>query len=191
MRRNAPPMTTSGEFPLASFTLNGKPVSVEVSPQTPLLWVLRDHLGMTGTKFGCGIAQCGACTVHLNGSATRTCVLPVSGAEGADIVTIEGLSDNDDHPLQQAWREHQVPQCGYCQSGQIMQAADFLSRTPDPSDEEVTQAMAGNLCRCMAYVRIHRAVKRAAEIGKASQASTAGVGVFDPTHDQEVTHGQV
>ncbi|WP_170121150.1 (2Fe-2S)-binding protein [Halomonas denitrificans] len=176
---------------MASFTLNGEPVSVEVSPQTPLLWVLRDHLGMTGTKFGCGIAQCGACTVHLDGEATRTCVLPVSAAEGAEIVTIEGLSADDDHPLQLAWRELQVPQCGYCQSGQIMQAADFLSRNADPSDAEVTEAMAGNLCRCMAYRRIHRAVKRAAEISQAREADMAGVGVFDPARSEEVTHGQV
>ncbi|WP_158774719.1 (2Fe-2S)-binding protein [Cobetia sp. L2A1] len=177
---------------MANFTLNGKAVSLEVDPQTPLLWVLREHLGLTGTKFGCGIAQCGACTVHLNGTAARTCVLPVLAAEGGDIVTIEGLADNDDHPLQQAWVEEQVPQCGYCQSGQIMQAADFLKHTPNPTDEQVTAAMAGNLCRCMAYVRIHRAVKRAANIANErataqtsgqqtdATAATAGVGSFDP-----------
>ncbi len=198
---------------MANFTLNGKAVSLEVDPQTPLLWVLREHLGLTGTKFGCGIAQCGACTVHLNGTAARTCVLPVLAAEGGDIVTIEGLAENDDHPLQQAWVEEQVPQCGYCQSGQIMQAANFLKHTPNPTDEQITAAMAGNLCRCMAYVRIHRAVKRAADMvgqqaeataqmsGQQTEASaaTAGVGSFDPragvsvarTATEESSHGKV
>ncbi|RQW73059.1 (2Fe-2S)-binding protein [Halomonas sp. YLB-10] len=159
---------------MTSFTLNGEAVSVEVDPQTPLLWVLRDTLGLTGTKFGCGIAQCGACTIHFNGSATRSCVLPLAAAEGAEITTIEGLDADGNHPLQQAWREEQVPQCGYCQSGQIMQAADLLKRKPSPSDDEITQGMSGNLCRCMAYVRIHRAVKRA------SSLQQGGVETFDP-----------
>ena len=148
---------------MTSFTLNGKPVSASSPEDTPLLWVIRDELKLKGTKFGCGIAQCGACTVHLNGQAVRSCSVPLAGAEGKSITTIEGLSaDGESHPLQVAWIEEQVPQCGYCQSGQIMQAAELLRDTPDPSDEDINRAMNGNLCRCMAYTRIRRAIKRAA-----------------------------
>jgi isoquinoline 1-oxidoreductase alpha subunit len=151
---------------VTSFTLNGKPVSASSPEDTPLLWVIRDELKLKGTKFGCGIAQCGACTVHLNGQAVRSCSVPLAGAEGKSITTIEGLSaDGESHPLQTAWIEEQVPQCGYCQSGQIMQAAELLRDTPDPSDEDINQAMNGNLCRCMAYTRIRRAIKRAAAEG--------------------------
>ena len=143
---------------MIEFTLNGAPVKVEAEADTPLLWVIRDELGLKGTKFGCGIAQCGACTVHLDGTAVRSCVLPVSGVAGSDVTTIEGL----EHPLQRAWVEKQVPQCGYCQSGQIMQAASMLAKNPSPSDDEISSTMNGNLCRCMAYKRIHAAIKSAA-----------------------------
>jgi len=131
-------------------------------PTMPLLWVLRDVLGMTGTKFGCGIAQCGACTVHVNGAATRSCVTPISALEGQEVTTIEGLSEDGSHPLQQAWREHAVPQCGYCQTGQIMSAAAMLKRVPNPTDEQIDQAMGGNICRCGTYVRIRAAIHEAA-----------------------------
>ena len=129
---------------------------------TPLLWYLRDELGLTGTKFGCGIAACGACTVHLDGHAVRACVVPVSTAGGKSVVTIEGLSPDGNHPVQQAWRAHNVPQCGYCQSGQIMQAAAFLAETPKPTDEQIDHAMAGNICRCGTYLRIRAAIRTAA-----------------------------
>ncbi|HET9515363.1 MAG TPA: (2Fe-2S)-binding protein [Gemmatimonadales bacterium] len=142
--------------------INGKDVTVEAAPDTPLLWVLRDNLGMTGTKFGCGIAQCGACTVHVNGEAARSCQLPVGGLAGKDITTIEGLSEDATHPVQQAWIAEQVPQCGYCQSGQIMSAAALLARTRNPSDEQIDAAMSGNLCRCGTYQRIRAAIHRAA-----------------------------
>lgn len=142
--------------------INGKDVTVEAAPDTPLLWVLRDNLGMTGTKFGCGIAQCGACTVHVNGEAARSCQLPVGGLAGKDITTIEGLSEDATHPVQQAWIAEQVPQCGYCQSGQIMSAAALLARTQNPSDEQIDAAMSGNLCRCGTYQRIRAAIHRAA-----------------------------
>ena len=150
---------------MAQYTLNinGKSQQVDVDPNTPVLWVLRDHLNLVGTKFGCGIAQCGACTVHLDGTAVRSCSLPVSSAEGAKITTIEGLSENGDHPLQQAWIEHDVPQCGYCQAGQIMNAAAFLKDNPNPSDEEIENAMNGNICRCGTYLRIKAAIKTAAQ----------------------------
>jgi isoquinoline 1-oxidoreductase alpha subunit len=143
-----------------TFNVNGKSVEVDVPGDTPLLWVLRDDLGLTGTKFGCGIALCGACTVHLNGQAVRACVMPVSAAAGMEITTIEGLNG---HPLQQAWIEAEAPQCGYCQSGQIMQAAALLKDKPDPSDVDINQGMNGNVCRCMAYPRIRAAVKLAAK----------------------------
>lgn len=148
---------------MASFTLqiNGKPQTVEVAPETPLLWVLRDHLQMTGTKYGCGIGQCGACTVHLNGTAMRSCSLPVSAVGGKAITTIEGLSEKGDHPVQQAWLEHDVPQCGYCQAGQIMTASAFLANTPKPTDAQIEAAMNGNLCRCGTYTRVKAAVKTA------------------------------
>ncbi|MFC3881141.1 (2Fe-2S)-binding protein [Algoriphagus namhaensis] len=150
---------------MAQYTLNinGKSQQVDVDPNTPVLWVLRDHLNLVGTKFGCGIAQCGACTIHLDGTAVRSCSLPVSSAEGAKITTIEGLSKNGDHPLQQAWIEHDVPQCGYCQAGQIMNAAAFLKDNPNPSDEEIENAMNGNICRCGTYLRIKAAIKTAAQ----------------------------
>jgi len=149
---------------MASTTLriNGKERTVNVAPETPLLWVLRDTLQLTGTKFGCGAGLCGACTVHLDGEAARSCATPVSQASGKNITTIEGLSANALHPLQQAWIAEQVPQCGYCQAGQIMAAAALLERIPQPSDEQITQAMNGNLCRCGTYDRIRRAIHRAA-----------------------------
>jgi len=143
--------------------VNGQARQVTADADTPLLWVLRDHLQLVGTKFGCGIAQCGACTVHLNGNAIRSCSLPVSAVGEMEVTTIEGLSEKGDHPVQQAWLEHDVAQCGYCQSGQIMSAASLLNRKPDPTDEEIKLAMNGNLCRCGTYVRINKAVRSAAE----------------------------
>jgi aerobic-type carbon monoxide dehydrogenase small subunit (CoxS/CutS family) len=142
--------------------VNGTEKAVVVAPDTPLLWVLRDNLGLTGTKYGCGMGLCGACTVHLEGEAVRSCQTPVSSIGSKKITTIEGLSSNRDHPVQRAWIEMQVPQCGYCQSGQIMQAAAFLARNPRPSREQIDQAMAGNICRCATYQRIRRAILRAA-----------------------------
>lgn len=147
---------------MTTFNLNGQSVTVDVESDTPLLWVIRDELMMTGTKFGCGIGTCGACTVHVGGRATRSCVTPVSTVNGADITTIEGLSEHDDHPVQQAWKNLQVPQCGYCQSGQIMQAVALLKDIPDPDDEAIDAVMGGNLCRCMTYVRIREAIHEAA-----------------------------
>lgn len=143
------------------FRVNGQDTTVDVQPNTPLLWVLRDVLDLKGTKFGCGIAQCGACTVHLNGSPTRSCATPVAAAEDGEIRTIEGLSPDGTHPLQEAWKELDVPQCGYCQAGQIMSAAALLERTPRPTDQEIDSAMAGNLCRCGTYLRIRQAIHRA------------------------------
>ena len=148
-----------------NLTINGTEHEIDVEPETPLLWVLRDTVGLTGTKFGCGIAQCGACTVHLDGQPIRSCSTPASSAVGREVTTIEGLSPDASHPLQRAWVENTVPQCGYCQSGQIMSAAALLARNPDPSDAEIDAAMAGNLCRCGTYKRIRRAIHRAAEIG--------------------------
>ncbi len=145
-----------------SFTVNGKSATVDVAPDTPLLWVLRDTLGLKGTKFGCGVAQCGACTVHLNDAPARACQVPVSDIEGAEILTIEGLSPDGTHPLQRAWEELDVPQCGYCQAGQIMAAAALLQRHPDPTDAQIASAMNGNLCRCGTYLRIRRAIRLAA-----------------------------
>ena len=142
--------------------INGKDVSVDVEPDTPLLWVLRDALGMTGTKFGCGIGQCGACTVHLDGQAARSCQLPVGSIANRQITTIEGLSDDGSHVVQQAWIAEQVPQCGYCQSGQIMSAVALLSRNKTPTDADIDAAMSGNICRCGTYQRIRRAIHRAA-----------------------------
>jgi len=152
------------------FELNGRGVQAASPADTPLLWVIRDELGLTGTKFGCGIGQCGACTVHIAGSAVRSCVTPVSAVKGAVVTTIEGLGAKALHPLQAAWIETQAPQCGYCQSGQIMRAAALLKDTPHPSDAEITDAMNGNLCRCMAYIRIRAAIKLAAGV-VAGQAS--------------------
>ena len=151
------------------FTLkiNGASHTVDVPADMPLLWVLRDVLDMKGTKFGCGVAQCGACTVHINGAATRTCVLPVSAAAGASITTIEGLSPDGSHPVQQAWEEIDVPQCGYCQAGQIMSASALLAQTPNPTDAQIDEAMNGNLCRCATYIRIRAAIHLAASKGAA------------------------
>jgi len=145
-----------------NLNVNGKQHTVDVDPKTPVLWVLRDHLNLVGTKYGCGIAQCGACTVHLDGTATRSCILPVSSIENKKIITIEGLSENADHPVQAAWLEHDVAQCGYCQSGQIMSAAALLKSNPTPSDEDIENAMNGNICRCATYLRIKAAIKTAA-----------------------------
>ena len=147
---------------MTSLNINGKRYDVDLPDDTPLLWALRDQLGMTGTKFGCGMALCGACTVHVNGQPTRSCITPVSAVAGKKITTIEGLSPAADHPLQKAWIAEQVPQCGYCQSGQIMSAAALLARTPRPTDAEIDTAMTGNICRCGTSQRIHRAIKRAA-----------------------------
>lgn len=143
-------------------TVNGKPHTLDADPDMPLLWALRDLLDLTGTKFGCGVAQCGACTVHLDGQPVRSCATPVSAADGAKVTTIEGLGG--DHPLQKAWVEAQVPQCGYCQSGQIMSAAALLAETPKPTDAQIDAAMEGNLCRCGTYPRIRTAIKRAAGV---------------------------
>jgi aerobic-type carbon monoxide dehydrogenase small subunit (CoxS/CutS family) len=146
--------------------VNGKPVDVDVAPETPLLWVLRDVLGLTGTKFGCGMALCGACTVHLEGEAIRSCQMPVSAIGDKRITTIEGLASARSHPVQQAWVELDVPQCGYCQSGQIMSASALLAKTPKPSDADIDAAMAGNICRCGTYQRIRAAVHRAATLAR-------------------------
>ena len=145
-----------------SLYVNGSVKTVDVDPSTPLLWVLRDHLDLVGTKFGCGIAQCGACTIHLNGTAVRSCQLPVSAVGNGEVVTIEGISEDGDHPVQLAWIKEDVPQCGYCQAGQIMSATALLKQNPNPTDEEIEAAMAGNLCRCGTYIRIKKAVKEAA-----------------------------
>lgn len=149
---------------MATFKLkiNGQKKEVNVDADTPMLWVLRDHLDLVGTKYGCGVAMCGACTIHLDGYAVRSCQVPVSIAEGKSITTIEGLSENGDHPLQKAWLELDVPQCGYCQAGQIMNAAALLEQNPNPTDEEIEAAMDGNICRCGTYVRIKKAIKMAA-----------------------------
>ena len=146
-----------------NLNINGKQQAVDVDPKTPLLWVLRDHLNLVGTKFGCGIAQCGACTVLMDGNAVRSCSLPVSSVANKAITTIEGISENGDHPVQTAWLEHDVPQCGYCQAGQIMTAVALLKKTPKPSDEQIETAMNGNLCRCGTYLRIKAAIKTAAK----------------------------
>jgi len=150
-----------------NFHLNGTPQSLNIDPDTPLLWAIRDHLNLTGTKFGCGIGSCGACTVHLNGTAVRSCTLPISSLKSTDKVsTIEGLSENGDHPVQQAWINLNVPQCGYCQPGQIMSASALLATNPQPSDEDINNAMSGNICRCGTYPRIRKAIHEAAEIQK-------------------------
>jgi isoquinoline 1-oxidoreductase alpha subunit len=147
---------------LFKLTVNKKKYQVDVDADTPILWVLRDHLNLVGTKYGCGIAQCGACTIHLNGKAVRACVLPVSAVQNQKITTIEGLSEKGDHPLQKAWKKHDVPQCGYCQAGQIMQAAALLAENPQPNEAEIEAAMRGNLCRCATYNRIKAAIQTAA-----------------------------
>lgn len=149
---------------MATFNLNvnGKKQTVDVDPKTPILWVLREHLNLVGTKYGCGVAQCGSCTIHLDGNAVRSCVLPVSAVGDKAITTIEGLAEKGDHPVQKAWIEHDVPQCGYCQAGQIMTAAALLKNNPNPSDDQIENAMNGNLCRCGTYLRIKAAIKTAA-----------------------------
>jgi aerobic-type carbon monoxide dehydrogenase small subunit (CoxS/CutS family) len=152
---------------IISLTVNGKQERVDVAPDTPLLWVLRDNLSMTGTKFGCGVGLCGACTVHVDGRAVRSCSTPASQASGKKVTTIEGLSPDASHPLQQAWIAEQVPQCGYCQSGQIMAAAALLSTNRRPTDQDIDRAMSGNICRCGTYQRIRRAIKRAAGVQEA------------------------
>jgi aerobic-type carbon monoxide dehydrogenase small subunit (CoxS/CutS family) len=160
---------------MISLTINGKSHSVDVDPATPLLWVIRDAVGLTGTKFGCGIAQCGACTVHLDGAPVRSCVIPLQAAAGKEITTIEGIAGDDGalHPVQQAWIDEQVPQCGYCQSGQIMAAAALLQTNPSPSDADIDRAMAGIVCRCGTYPRIRKGIKRAALAINALDAEVA------------------
>jgi len=155
---------------MIALNVNGQPQQVDVEPDTPLLWVLRDSLELTGTKYGCGVAQCGACTVHLDGQPVRACVTPVAAATGRKILTIEGLHPKAEHALQKAWVEEQVPQCGYCQSGQIMSAAALLARTPSPTDKDIDEAMAGNICRCGTYQRLRKAIHRAAVLAKGGRA---------------------
>ena len=147
---------------MIKFELNGRAISVDADPDMPLLWAIRDEIGLTGTKFGCGIGACGACTVHIDGTATRSCITYLGDVEGLSVTTIEGLDEEGKHPVQEAWRNLRVPQCGYCQSGQIMQAASLLQDTPNPSDEDIDAVMTGNLCRCMTYPRIRQAVRDAA-----------------------------
>lgn len=156
---------------MVSFKINSEEVSYEGDADTPLLWVIRDHLSLTGTKFGCGVGQCGACTVHVDGAAQRSCIMPVSAIDGRDITTIEGLAPSADelHPVQQAWLENDVPQCGYCQAGQIMAAADFLKHNPSPSDEDINNGVT-NICRCGTYVRIRKAIHRAAELSAGEES---------------------
>jgi aerobic-type carbon monoxide dehydrogenase small subunit (CoxS/CutS family) len=156
-------------MPELTLRINGTERKIDVAPETPLLWVLRDALELTGTKYGCGAGLCGACTVHIEGQATRSCITPVSLAAGKTITTIEGISQTGSHPLQQAWIAEDVPQCGYCQSGQIMQAAALLAKTPHPSEQEIVDAMSGNLCRCGTYHRIRKAVARAASAAGGAQ----------------------
>jgi len=151
---------------MANYTLqvNGTSHEVTASPDTPLLWVLRDHLNLVGTKYGCGISQCGVCTVHINGDAVRSCSIPVKSLDDKKITTIEGLSEDASHPLQEAWRKHDVPQCGYCQAGQIMSAAALLKSTPSPTDADIDTAMQGNICRCGTYTRVKAAIKTASKL---------------------------
>ena len=151
---------------IIQFKVNGKAIELSIDPQTPLLWALREQLGLTGTKFGCGMALCGACTVHVNGNAVRSCVTPVRAVANQEVTTIEGLSTDRSHPVQRAWLEIQVPQCGYCQPGQIMSAAALLAVNKSPSDSDIDDAMAGNLCRCGTYARIRKAIHLAAEMGR-------------------------
>lgn len=155
-----------------TFNLNNTSQTIDVDPQMPLLWAIRDIVGLTGTKFGCGMSLCGACTVHLDGKPIRSCMTPVSTVSGKNITTIEGISNDRSHPVQKAWIQHQVPQCGYCQSGQIMSAVALLSKNPTPDDEEINAAMSGNICRCGTYQRIHEAIKTASkEISSPPNAS--------------------
>jgi isoquinoline 1-oxidoreductase subunit alpha len=156
---------------MVTLTVNGTTQTIDADADTPLLWVLRDHLSLTGTKYGCGMALCGACTVHVDGVAVRSCVLPVKAVEGRRVTTIEGLSKDRSHPAQRAWIESDVPQCGYCQSGQIMSAAALLETNPSPSDADIDAALSGNICRCGTYVRIRKAVHRAAELLRGEKSS--------------------
>jgi len=173
------------EFMMITLNVNGIHREVDVDPATPLLWIIREQFGLTGAKFGCGIAQCGACTVHLNGRPIRSCSVPVSAVTGGDITTIEGLGEGGSlHPVQEAWIAEQVPQCGYCQSGQIMSAVALLTENPRPSDRDIDEALRGNICRCGTYQRIRKAIRRAATGLEISRTST--VGHFDP---KEVQHG--
>lgn len=171
---------------MINLTVNGVPQQLDADPAMPLLWAIREQLELTGTKFGCGIAQCGACTVHLNGAPVRSCVTPLAAAAGASVTTIEGLaSDAGLHPVQQAWIDQQVPQCGYCQSGQIMSAVALLESNPEPDDQAIDRAMSGNVCRCGMYGRIRAAIKQVAVAGKT--ASAEAVQTFDPAREQQ--HG--
>jgi isoquinoline 1-oxidoreductase alpha subunit len=170
---------------MIKLNVNGKEHDLDVAPDTPLLWVIRENIGLTGTKFGCGISQCGACTVHLNGTPVRSCITPVVSAQGAMITTIEGIANGDElHPVQQAWIEEQVPQCGYCQSGQIMSAVALLRDKPNPTDEDIDSAMSGNVCRCGMYSRIRKGIKRVAR-GEVQMFDPKA----DPRNEVEVSHG--
>ena len=169
---------------LFTLTINGRSSTVDVAPDTPLLWVLRDVLDLRGTKYGCGIGQCGACTVHLDGAAARSCQTPISGVGAAAVTTIEGLSPDGSHALQQAWMEIDVPQCGYCQAGQLMTAASLLARNPSPTDADIDRAMSGNLCRCSTYLRIRQGIHRAAALSAAFHARP-GTGVSSAQTDKE------
>ena len=162
-----------------TFKVNGKSTTVDVPPDMPLLWVLRDELNLKGTKFGCGQTFCGACTVHVKGKATRSCSTPVSAVQGSEITTIEGLSPDGTHPLQRAWEELDVPQCGYCQAGQLMSASALLEKTPRPTDAQIDAAMGGNICRCATYLRIRQAIHLAADMPKANQAGQGRPGMED------------
>lgn len=164
--KQAPDFINFLTMPTISFVVNGDTHNVDVDPQMPLLWVLRDHLQLTGTKFGCGIAQCGSCTVHLNGQPIRSCTVPVMAVEGRNVTTIEGVAKNQDHPVLRAWIEEQVPQCGYCQTGQIMNAVALLAKNPNPTEAEVSAAMTGALCRCGTYPRIKKAIAKAITLAK-------------------------
>jgi len=169
---------------MLTLTVNGERREIDVDPASPLLWAIREQLKLTGTKFGCGVAQCGACTVHLNGKAIRSCVTPIGSVAGQDVTTIEGLAASEDelHPLQQAWIDEQVPQCGYCQSGQLMSAAALLATTPAPADEDINQAMQGNICRCGMYGRIRKAIKSAAGVQQSDPSATAATNGAEEIH---------
>ncbi len=180
-RFQKPSLPTHGSDLMVRFVLNGRTQEVDVPEDTPLLWVLRDSLKLTGTKFGCGISQCGACTVHVDGQAVRSCQLPISAVQGARVTTIEGLDGGGEHPVQRAWVEEQVPQCGYCQSGQIMSAAALLREIPAPTDDDIDRFMSGNICRCGAYGPIRRAIHRAADL--AGQAATVAEQVGEGAED--------
>jgi len=169
----------AGACNVIELTVNNRKLQLDVAEQMPLLWALRDHLGLTGTKFGCGAGLCGACTVHLDGKAIRSCVTPISSAQGKQITTIEGLSVVSDHPVQLAWIAEDVPQCGYCQSGQIMQAVALLAETPQPSEQQIEQAMAGNLCRCGTYNRIKSAIRRAAKSNESMAVAAVNAALVD------------